>query len=64
MNNRARLFTLDSKYDLVRHLIDLLDRGLESASYAELFGQPASPEFEERMNEAAQALSEEYPSKD
>ena len=53
----------NNQRELIAHMITLLDRGLESTgSYAEIFGiDDPSPDFETRMNEAAQELAEEFP---
>jgi hypothetical protein len=50
----------EAQRELIGHLLTLLDRGLESASYSELFGVPADEQWERRMNEAAQELAEEF----
>jgi len=48
--------------ELIRHMLNLLDRGIEATgSYSELFQVDGTPEWEERMNEAAHWLSESFP---
>jgi hypothetical protein len=50
----------EDQRELISHLLDLLDRGMESDTIANLFQQEPDEAWERRMNEAAQELAEEF----
>ena len=63
-HTEMRIWITKDQAELLAHMIDLVDRGLESAgSHSELFGMPEDPEWESRMIEAGQQLAEVFPTR-
>lgn len=46
------------QWELMAHLITMLDRMVERQTYAEIFDVAPNAEWEEKMNDAAQSLAE------